>query len=57
MASGRENAKALATEPGHGTTGVVLTTVLILCHDEPGHMVGRRGAKHFGEEKSFSFLG
>ena len=27
---------------GHGTTGVVLTTVLILCHDEPGHMVGRR---------------
>ena len=42
VASGRENAKALATEPGHGTTGVVLTTVLILCHDEPGHMVGRR---------------
>ena len=36
---------------GHGTTGVVLTTVLILCHDEPGHMVGRRGAKHFGGKR------
>ena len=38
------DAKALATEQRVSalSPGVVLTTVLILCHDEPGHMVGRR---------------
>ena len=38
------DAKALATEQRVSALppGVVLTTVLILCHDEPGHMVGRR---------------